>query len=240
MKKLWLLALVVPFVISTNAYANYSTDSMPEYAPVVHTENLSLSSTVDWDYLYINWNDWLNLSNESFKYWKLMKWENMDVPYYPDQSAAAVYSERQSTKHKISKSTHTKYFRICMITARDSTHPKYNEWKYGRYCSSVLKLEPTSVWSSTNTTPTPTLISNDWLSSVMKSKINALADRLMNRINTLSGNDTTEKMRILNNIISKLNELSSTKPQLANIFNYLKKLMQEELNLLEVESLLEL
>ena len=81
-------------------------------------------------YVELTWNTF-NVTDEVFKYYKVVHSANNSNPIYPDNGFIRVISNISTTLHKDYKSKDgMNYYRICVVTQREN-----------RYCSNVVKIE---------------------------------------------------------------------------------------------------
>lgn len=128
MKKL--IAIICMLLLTLiNVYANSTTSSNNTWynTPIID-ESLNFSAKYADNVVYMNWN---KLSkNEWFKYYKVIKSQEISNPVYPDNWYITAISDINTLEYTDKKPTSwVNYYRVCAITS-----------EMNRYCSNVIKL----------------------------------------------------------------------------------------------------
>lgn len=126
MKKLILIVSI--FMISIFSTYATSTSNNNWYNEPIIDESLNFKAELSWDKVYASWSAYNK--DESFKYYKVIKSQEIENPVYPDNWYITAISEINTTKFIDYKLLNwTNYYRVCAITG-----------EMNRYCSNVVKI----------------------------------------------------------------------------------------------------
>lgn len=221
---------------SLSYVAAYGTTSstMPDYAPVKFTNDLMISAVRNGGQIDVKYSSNLTLNDQEFKYWKLMGASDANVPVYPDQSAIKVWTDMSDTRHSEWKDG-ARYYRICLITKRYSSHPNYADWYHGRYCSNVVSVAATN---GTTSTSTPTTVTPKPVSAALKTQIDLAVEKMVTRLQVSKTDD--EVISTLQSIVRQLKVIANEKPAIAYVADYVVIKVQEQIDLLSLGDIMNL
>ncbi len=197
--------------VSTTETTSTTSISWWWNAPIIKNE-LNFSANLDTadGKVYISWKNFYDAVkvNEDFKYYKVVRSQSTSNPVYPDNGYIKYEKDVNKTTYVDS---HPKkwvsYYRICAMT-----------YAYNRYCSNVVKVTINDD-SSTSETKTSTKLS----ASLQIRANNTLNKFYQNLERKYSSNE--KRLYIMERIITKLEKLKRTKPNLTDIIDFMVEKM---------------
>lgn len=127
MKKTIVFWCIILTSLFTTSYA-LSTSSNNWYNSPIIDESLNFKAEVSWEKVYLSWN--IFTKSEWFKYYKVIKSQDISNPVYPDNWYITAISNINETKYIDYKLLNwINYYRVCAIMS-----------DMNRYCSNVVKL----------------------------------------------------------------------------------------------------
>ena len=178
-----------------------------------------------------------NLNGESFKRYKLCVGQDANAAY-PDCNATYMGDKYSMNWYETKKSGgNGAYYRICSITHGTSNYQQ------GRYCSDAVRVDYTNTTSTqpsttpTTTTTSPTSTSTPALNSAMKARLDIMMDTFVEKINERFEDDVDGKVTMMENIVNRLETMKSSRPSMMAVADYLIERLEEEISVMDLESL---
>jgi len=224
MKKIFLALLALCFFIP--CFATYTTEYK---APILKT-SLDFHANSTNGKITTSWANIDIITKNTMKWYKVIKSTTNRFPVYPEDGYIAAISERTQTSFIETNPTNgTYYYRVCAIME-----------DMNRYCSNVVEL---TINSSKTTVKTKTSTNKDSviatpLATNAKILIDSLVTNFMTKLDTKYGTNISSKITVLDALIAKVNTLTTGKS--AALFTYFKDKLEEQTNLLRLQSLLDI
>ncbi len=214
------LFILIGTISSSNAwdetYDNNYDYYVPDYVP-------TLKSSIDWNSVEFEWS---KAEDDDFRYYKLVHSESSKQPTYPDDKTMFVWKvEQNENKVKYKKW----YWRVCHVFRwyyEQDWDSKY------RACSNVIYLaeKEESETSEKKYEAKKQYVEKEYSEKKVVKKT-TLSDKTQKRANTIITNfkkkldasnlSSENKVKRINIIISKLNTIAKSKPQLKVLITYL-------------------
>lgn len=251
-----LLILAFIFFGIVNVSAQYTSKNSSNWYNDVQLDNwLNFKAElIDWK-VYTSWSAFSK--DEDFKWYKIVRSTKKSNPVYPDDWYIKYYSNIYDTKYIDNKPSRWEvYYRVCAITEEKNRYCSnvvkldiektndsivctteyspvcwYKDWKYKTYSNKcVLKSDNAYkkyYWECNLENKKEKNKEDHWLSSKTKIKAKNIINKFIYKLDKKwYSND--KKVLIIDTIINKLDTLTSTKPKLSKLINYLMELLNDK------------
>lgn len=228
MKKIAVISMILVW-FSAACFANSSVYTSEYKAPILKT-SLEFSASYANGKVVTSWKNIDVVTTNAMKRYKVVKSNVNHFPVYPEDGYITAISDRNQLHFtETSPSNGTYYYRVCAIME-----------DMNRYCSNVVELNINKTTTisepKTTTTPTPPIATS--LTANLKTMIDWLVTAFMAKLDTKYGDKTTLKITFLDTLISKIDTITTGKS--AALFGYLKEKLQEQSDILRLQSLLDI
>gem|GEM_PF-1338642 len=196
-----------------------------------------MKTSLDFQASYANgkvstsWENINVVTTKAMKRYKVVKSATNHFPVYPEDGYITAISDRaQLSFTETSPSNGTYYYRVCAIME-----------DMNRYCSNVVELTINTTETpisepKTTTIPTPTIATS--LTTNLKTMIDGLVVSFMSKLDAKYPGKTSIKITVLDTLIAKIGTVAKGKSEA--LFMYLKDKLQEQSDLLRLQSLLDI
>lgn len=218
MMKRILLVSVILAVFSAICFGTYTTTPSTYYAPILKTA-LDFHATYADGKVTMSWANIDVVTTKTMKRYKVVKSATNSSPVYPEDGYITAISDRTQTNFvETSPSNGTYYYRVCAIME-----------DMNRYCSNVVTLTIDKPTTTTTTTTT--------LTTALKTMIEGLVAAFMIKVEA-KYTTITSRITFLDALITKIGTLTIGKN--GALFAYLKEKLQEQADILRLQSLLDI
>ena len=228
MKKILLMSMILAG-FSAICFGTYTTTSSEYKAPILKTA-LDFHASYANGKVTTSWENINVVTTKAMKRYKVVKSTTNHFPVYPEDGYITAISERFQTSFvETNPSNGTYYYRVCAIME-----------DMNRYCSNVIELtisKTETTPTTTTTTKTTTTIATP-LTSNLKTMIDGLVVNFMAKLDAKYTNNISSKITFLDALTSKLSKLATGKS--AALFSYLKDKLEEQADILRLQSLLDI
>ena len=177
---------------------------------------------------------WANVdvvTTKTMKRYKVVKSASNHFPVYPEDGYITAISDRTQTSFvETDPKNGTYYYRVCAIME-----------DMNRYCSNVVELNINKTESNISEPSTPTTSSTPIatpLTTNLKTMIDGLVTSFVAKLDAKYPDKLSSKITFLDALISKIDTIATNKS--AALFTYLKDKLQEQSDMLRLQSLLDI
>lgn len=231
MKKILAVFLSV-FLLSSVFAWNYHNNW---YKSPIYLDEFNFDAKLDNNVVYMNWNGFYDIvSDESLKYYKVVRSHNNVNPVYPDDGYIKYSSDADFTSFKdYDFKKWANYYRVCAITNDND-----------RYCSNVVKIriENNNVYEdkynkkyekkneyNDKQKDYEYKKEKDNLNYKTSLKIDKVINTFILKLDKKEWYSNTDKYNKIKTVISNLEKLKTQKPELENIIKYMVKKLEQKM-----------
>lgn len=216
--------------LSAMCFGTYTTYSSEYNAPILKT-SLDFTANYTNGKVYTSWKNINIVTTKTMKRYKVVKSATNHFPVYPEDWYITAISDRtQLSFTETSPSNGTYYYRVCAIME-----------DMNRYCSNVVELTINTTKTTTSepkiTTTTTTSIATS-LTTNLKTMIDGFVTSFITKLDAKYPDKISTKITVLDTLILKIGTINTGKS--AALFTYLKDKLQEQSDLLRLQSLLDI
>ena len=249
----FLISLLVIWLFSiTSLSAEYTTTSSSNgYNTAITDNSLNFKAELIDGKVHTSWTAYDN--SDSFKWYKVVRSTKKSNPVYPDDGYIKYYWEVNSTEYIDSKPpVGLNYYRVCAITHEKNRYcsnvVKVNiektemaictmeyapvcgkkDGKYKTYSNKCMLKSSSATYKYYGECKDQTTNST-WLNYKLKNKADIIVKKFVYKIDKKDINNS-DKAKILNKVIDRLNSLKDSKPKLEEIIWYLVEKLNEQVS----------